>query len=217
MIFCFLIPHQCLNTNIQLITLTNEYFCLQDLSTSLEAVYGKAKEGTNSEEILTKFYDWQCNKREEFASIRSETEASLQHLVAWFQSSQKVSRAPKQQSLWKEVGIVCLFQFYLFHCSIADIIYLYLSELRLGGQDFFFITFDLGCLFYYIKNHVDFVSVFLISFELTACLNHQFSFSILCLRMFFLFMCNFTRMYPLFFSGILLFLFCPWYSLILQV
>ncbi|GAB1290810.1 Serine/threonine-protein kinase 31 [Apodemus speciosus] len=64
---------------------------LQDLATSLESVYGKAKEGTNnSEEILRKFYDWQCTKREEFASIRSETEASLQHLVAWFQSSQKV-------------------------------------------------------------------------------------------------------------------------------
>ncbi|KAL1768053.1 serine serine/threonine-protein kinase 31 [Sigmodon hispidus] len=62
---------------------------LQDLSTSLEAVYGKAKEGTNSEEILRKFYDWQCSKREEFTSIRSETEASLQHLVEWFQSSQK--------------------------------------------------------------------------------------------------------------------------------
>ncbi|XP_030111527.1 serine/threonine-protein kinase 31 isoform X1 [Mus musculus] len=64
---------------------------LQDLATSLESVYGKAKEGTNnSEETLRKFYDWQCTKREEFASIRSETEASLQHLVAWFQSSQKV-------------------------------------------------------------------------------------------------------------------------------
>uniref|UniRef100_A0ABK0LEU2 Serine threonine kinase 31 n=1 Tax=Rattus norvegicus TaxID=10116 RepID=A0ABK0LEU2_RAT len=63
---------------------------LQDLATSLESVYGKAKEGTNSEEILRKFYDWQCTKREEFASIRSETEASLQHLVAWFQNSQKV-------------------------------------------------------------------------------------------------------------------------------
>ncbi|XP_036038238.1 serine/threonine-protein kinase 31 isoform X3 [Onychomys torridus] len=63
---------------------------LQDLSTSLEEVYGKAKEGTDSEEILRKFYDWQCSKREEFASIRSETEASLQHLVAWFQRSQKV-------------------------------------------------------------------------------------------------------------------------------
>uniref|UniRef100_A0A8C6HJ85 Serine threonine kinase 31 n=1 Tax=Mus spicilegus TaxID=10103 RepID=A0A8C6HJ85_MUSSI len=64
---------------------------LQDLATSLESVYGKAKEGTNnSEETLRKFYDWQCTKREEFASIRSETESSLQHLVAWFQSSQKV-------------------------------------------------------------------------------------------------------------------------------
>ncbi|EGV94737.1 Serine/threonine-protein kinase 31 [Cricetulus griseus] len=62
---------------------------LQDLSTSLEAVYGKAKEGNNSEEILRKFCDWQCSKREQFTSVRSETEASLQHLVAWFQSSQK--------------------------------------------------------------------------------------------------------------------------------
>ncbi|CAO2603767.1 Serine/threonine-protein kinase 31 [Lemmus lemmus] len=75
---------------------------LQDLSTSLEAVYGKAKEGTNSEEILRKFYDWQCNKREEFASIRSETEASLQHLVAWFQSSQKVFDLSLGESLTSE-------------------------------------------------------------------------------------------------------------------
>ncbi|XP_075811371.1 serine/threonine-protein kinase 31 [Microtus pennsylvanicus] len=75
---------------------------LQDLSTSLEAVYGKAKEGTNSEEILRKFYDWQCNKREEFARIRSETEASLQHLVAWFQSSQKVFDLSLGESLTSE-------------------------------------------------------------------------------------------------------------------
>ncbi|XP_076422882.1 serine/threonine-protein kinase 31 isoform X6 [Peromyscus maniculatus bairdii] len=75
---------------------------LQDLSTSLEEVYGKAKEGTDSEEILRKFYDWQCSKREEFASIRSETEASLQHLVAWFQSSQKVFDLSLGESLTSE-------------------------------------------------------------------------------------------------------------------
>ncbi|EPY85073.1 hypothetical protein CB1_000406004 [Camelus ferus] len=61
---------------------------LQDLSTSLEAVYGQAK-GTDSEEILKKFYDWKCNKREEFTNVRSETEVSLQHLTAWFQSTLK--------------------------------------------------------------------------------------------------------------------------------
>ncbi|CAH7152390.1 Stk31 [Phodopus roborovskii] len=75
---------------------------LQDLSTSLEAVYGKAKEGTNSEEILRKFCDWQCSKREEFTSIRSETEASLQRLVAWFQSSQKVFDLSLGESLTSE-------------------------------------------------------------------------------------------------------------------
>ncbi|XP_012925692.2 serine/threonine-protein kinase 31 [Heterocephalus glaber] len=63
---------------------------LQDLSASLEAVYGQAKEGINSEEILRTFYDWKCDKREEFTSVRSETEASLQHLVAWFQNTLKV-------------------------------------------------------------------------------------------------------------------------------
>ncbi|XP_023565621.1 serine/threonine-protein kinase 31 [Octodon degus] len=63
---------------------------LQDLSTSLEAVYGQAKEGINSEEILRKFYDWKCDKREEFTSVKSETEGSLQHLVTWFQNILKV-------------------------------------------------------------------------------------------------------------------------------
>ena len=66
---------------------------MQDLSASLEAVYGQATEGTNSEETLKKFYDWKCNKREELTSVRSETEVSLQHLVTWFQSTLKVARA----------------------------------------------------------------------------------------------------------------------------
>uniref|UniRef100_A0A8D0R123 Serine/threonine kinase 31 n=1 Tax=Sus scrofa TaxID=9823 RepID=A0A8D0R123_PIG len=64
---------------------------LQDLSASLEAVYGQAKEGTDSEEILKKFYDWKCDKREEITSVRSETEVSLQRLVSWFQSTLKVA------------------------------------------------------------------------------------------------------------------------------
>ncbi|XP_014641843.1 PREDICTED: serine/threonine-protein kinase 31 isoform X1 [Ceratotherium simum simum] len=72
---------------------------LQDLSTSLEAVYGQAKEGTNSEEILKKFYDWKCDKREEFTSVRSETEVSLQCLVAWFQSTLKAFDLSAEESL----------------------------------------------------------------------------------------------------------------------
>lgn len=67
------------------------------MSTSLEAVYGQVNKGTSSEEILKKFYDWKCDKREKFTSVRSETEVSLQCLVAWFQSSLKVIRALAQE------------------------------------------------------------------------------------------------------------------------
>ncbi|XP_040820935.1 serine/threonine-protein kinase 31 isoform X1 [Ochotona curzoniae] len=63
---------------------------LKDLSAALEAAYGQATEGANSEDILRKFYDWKCDKREEFSKVRTETEASLQRLVAWFQSSLQV-------------------------------------------------------------------------------------------------------------------------------
>ncbi|KAF5927748.1 hypothetical protein HPG69_000654 [Diceros bicornis minor] len=75
---------------------------LQDLSTSLEAVYGQAKEGTNSEEILKKFYDWKFDKREEFTSVRSETEVSLQCLVAWFQSTVKAFDLSAEEPLTSE-------------------------------------------------------------------------------------------------------------------
>ncbi|XP_073094795.1 serine/threonine-protein kinase 31 isoform X2 [Manis javanica] len=75
---------------------------LQDLSASLKAVYGQAKEGTNSEEILKKFYDWKCGKREEFTSVRSETDVSLQHLVAWFQNTLKAFDLSVGESLTSE-------------------------------------------------------------------------------------------------------------------
>ncbi|XP_017655728.1 serine/threonine-protein kinase 31 [Nannospalax galili] len=75
---------------------------LQGLSASLEAVYGEVKEGTNSEEILREFYDWQCIKREEFTSIRNETENSLKQLVSWFQSSQKAFDLSLEESLTSE-------------------------------------------------------------------------------------------------------------------
>ena len=61
------------------------------MSASLEAVYGQAKEGINSEEILEQFNDWRCNKREEFTSVRSETETCIQRLVSWFQNTLKVT------------------------------------------------------------------------------------------------------------------------------
>ncbi|XP_037365146.1 serine/threonine-protein kinase 31 isoform X2 [Talpa occidentalis] len=75
---------------------------LQDLSISLEAVYGQAKDWTNSEEIFKKFYDWKCDKREEFTNVRNETEASLQCLVAWFQNTLKVFDLSVEESLASE-------------------------------------------------------------------------------------------------------------------
>uniref|UniRef100_A0A2R9C9Z3 Serine/threonine kinase 31 n=1 Tax=Pan paniscus TaxID=9597 RepID=A0A2R9C9Z3_PANPA len=75
---------------------------LQDLSVSLEAVYGQAKEGANSDEILKKFYDWKCDKREEFTNVRSETDASLHRLVAWFQRTLKVFDLSVEGSLISE-------------------------------------------------------------------------------------------------------------------
>ncbi|OWK06226.1 hypothetical protein Celaphus_00012116, partial [Cervus elaphus hippelaphus] len=72
---------------------------LQDLSASLEAVYGQAKEGINSEEILEKFNDWRRNKREEFTSVRNETEICIQRLVAWFQSTLKAFDLSLEESL----------------------------------------------------------------------------------------------------------------------
>ncbi|XP_007944719.1 serine/threonine-protein kinase 31 [Orycteropus afer afer] len=75
---------------------------LQDLSASLEAVYGQAKEGTDSEEILKKFYAWKCGKREELTSIRNETQASLQRLVGWFYSTLKVFDLTAEESLTAE-------------------------------------------------------------------------------------------------------------------
>ncbi|XP_076977725.1 serine/threonine-protein kinase 31 isoform X3 [Tamandua tetradactyla] len=73
-----------------------------DLSASLEAVYGQAKEGTYSEEILKKFYEWKSGKREEFRNVRSETEASLQRLVEWFHSTSKVFDLTMEESLTSE-------------------------------------------------------------------------------------------------------------------
>uniref|UniRef100_A0A452F6T7 Serine/threonine kinase 31 n=1 Tax=Capra hircus TaxID=9925 RepID=A0A452F6T7_CAPHI len=70
-----------------------------DLSASLEAVYGQAKEGINSEEILEKFNDWRCNKREEFTSVRSETETCIQRLVSWFQNTLKAFDLSVEESL----------------------------------------------------------------------------------------------------------------------
>uniref|UniRef100_A0A286XRB6 Serine/threonine kinase 31 n=1 Tax=Cavia porcellus TaxID=10141 RepID=A0A286XRB6_CAVPO len=94
----------CDNNPIQQIFVPMAVFLLFSFSilTSLEAVYGPAKEGINSEEILRKFYDWKCSKSEEFTSVRSETEGSLLHLVTWFQNALKVFDLSLEEPLTSE-------------------------------------------------------------------------------------------------------------------
>ncbi|XP_066210109.1 serine/threonine-protein kinase 31 isoform X1 [Saccopteryx leptura] len=87
---------------VQELPLNKRLKTLQDLSTSLEAVYGQAKEWTNSEEIIKKFCDWKCAKRKEFTSVRSQTEVSLQRLVAWFQSTLQAFDLSVEESLTSE-------------------------------------------------------------------------------------------------------------------
>ncbi|KAM6202329.1 serine/threonine-protein kinase 31 [Rhynchocyon petersi] len=90
---------------VDALPLTKRLKTLQDLSTSLEAVYGQVKENINSDEIIKKFREWKCGKREEFTSVRNETQASLQRLVRWFQSTSQVFDLSVEESLTVEETI----------------------------------------------------------------------------------------------------------------
>ncbi|XP_074125125.1 serine/threonine-protein kinase 31 isoform X4 [Sminthopsis crassicaudata] len=75
---------------------------LQELSASLEAVYGQTREVSNAEEILHKFYEWKHGKREEFNRVRTETDTSLQLLAEWFNSTIKFFDLNDEESLSSE-------------------------------------------------------------------------------------------------------------------
>uniref|UniRef100_A0A8C0FXW2 Serine/threonine kinase 31 n=1 Tax=Chelonoidis abingdonii TaxID=106734 RepID=A0A8C0FXW2_CHEAB len=57
---------------------------LQELSGSLEAIYGQVSEANDSEEAFQQFFEWKQTKLEEFSRVRSGTNASLQILATWF-------------------------------------------------------------------------------------------------------------------------------------
>ncbi|XP_044864066.1 serine/threonine-protein kinase 31 isoform X4 [Mauremys mutica] len=57
---------------------------LQELSGSLEAIYGQVSEADDSEETFQQFFEWKQIKLEEFSRVRSGTNASLQILATWF-------------------------------------------------------------------------------------------------------------------------------------
>lgn len=73
-------------------------FCLlnaQELSVSLEMIYGQVCEVNDSEEVFEQFLKWKHAKIEEFIDIRNNTDAALQTLTDLFSGILKV----KQTSL----------------------------------------------------------------------------------------------------------------------
>ncbi|XP_035175209.1 serine/threonine-protein kinase 31 [Oxyura jamaicensis] len=57
---------------------------LQELSVSLEMVYGQVCEVNDSEEVFQQFFKWKCAEMEEFVHIRNDTDAALQILIDLF-------------------------------------------------------------------------------------------------------------------------------------
>ncbi|XP_028927210.1 serine/threonine-protein kinase 31 isoform X2 [Ornithorhynchus anatinus] len=84
------------------LSLSQRLITLEQLSGSLEAAYGEAKEVPDSSEIFKQFYDWKHGKQEEFNCIRTGTDASLQILVVWFSNIIKVFDPTAEVSLCSE-------------------------------------------------------------------------------------------------------------------
>ncbi|XP_025003196.2 serine/threonine-protein kinase 31 isoform X1 [Gallus gallus] len=59
---------------------------LQELSVSLEMIYGQVCEVNDSEEVFQQFLKWKCAKIEEFIDIRNHTDAALRILTDLFSS-----------------------------------------------------------------------------------------------------------------------------------
>ncbi|XP_065439441.1 serine/threonine-protein kinase 31 isoform X11 [Chrysemys picta bellii] len=75
---------------------------LQELSGSLEAIYGQASEADDSEEAFQQFFEWKQTKLEEFSRVRSGTNASLQILATWFSGMIKFFDLTSEVSLKSE-------------------------------------------------------------------------------------------------------------------
>ncbi|NXI67110.1 STK31 kinase, partial [Anseranas semipalmata] len=56
----------------------------QELSVSLETVYGQVCEADDSEEVFQQFFKWKRVKMEEFSHVRNDTDAALQILTDLF-------------------------------------------------------------------------------------------------------------------------------------
>ncbi|XP_010156181.1 PREDICTED: serine/threonine-protein kinase 31 [Eurypyga helias] len=56
---------------------------LQELSASLEMVFGQGSEADDSEEVFEQFFKWKCVKMEKLTRVRSYTDKALQILADW--------------------------------------------------------------------------------------------------------------------------------------
>ncbi|KFP53750.1 Serine/threonine-protein kinase 31, partial [Cathartes aura] len=57
---------------------------LQELSTSLELVYGQGSEADDSEEVFQQFFKWKSVKMKKLICVRNDTDRALQILADWF-------------------------------------------------------------------------------------------------------------------------------------
>ncbi|KAM9302493.1 serine/threonine-protein kinase 31 [Morus bassanus] len=57
---------------------------LQELSASLEKVYGQGSEAGDSEEVFQDFFKWKSTKMKKLICVRNDTDAALQILAGWF-------------------------------------------------------------------------------------------------------------------------------------
>ncbi|KAM6277767.1 serine/threonine-protein kinase 31 isoform 2-T2 [Spheniscus humboldti] len=57
---------------------------LQELSASLEMVYGQGSEADDSEEVFQQFFKWKSVKMKKLICIRNDTDTALQILAGWF-------------------------------------------------------------------------------------------------------------------------------------
>ncbi|KAM6412696.1 serine/threonine-protein kinase 31 [Pluvialis apricaria] len=57
---------------------------LQELSASLEMVYGQGSEADDSEEVFQQFFKWKRLKMKKLISVRNDTDTAMQILADWF-------------------------------------------------------------------------------------------------------------------------------------
>ncbi|KFP01179.1 Serine/threonine-protein kinase 31, partial [Calypte anna] len=69
--------------------LTERSRTLQELSTSLEMVYGQGSEADDSEEVFQQFFEWRNLKVKKLICVRNETDTALQTLADWFSGTLK--------------------------------------------------------------------------------------------------------------------------------